>query len=705
MINQIQLMGLVRPYRTLLTAIIFAMIQHNANPHEIGARGSHILQWHTDNISRVVSFTPYGMAGEVVDIEGKQCLQGYQFYFDVLDNLAFDIDEPVELSLEFDLATSAKQIRLDYDMNGGSNAPVLFELPDQNGDRFHVERVLLNRARFAERIDFGTDIRISTHVSSDFPPRENRPTTTICGVELTRSFSTLRPDNYGWINVTIRDEIGETTPARLAFYDGSNRMPLPGLSALFVEDFSDRSRTILLPVGTVNWPSDNRYAFYSDGHYRTRLPTGDYNLLVTKGIEYRFIEQRIRIESGATLDLNIDLERWINMPSEGWISGDVHVHIPRRDLSDNHSLWLQAKAEDLHVLNSLEMGNIAATHFPQSYWGNDGRYGDNMRVVVAGQEDPRTAVRGHTVHLNLIEPVRDSNRYLLYHEVFEKVAEQGGISGYAHLNRLGARVGMAIDVPYGGVKFIEVLQRGRLGTDVWFEFLNLGYKIAPAAGSDTPYGARIGDVRNYVRMDDEQSPEGWFEGLSAAHTFVTNGPILSLELNGFQMGDEVRLASGDSIVVNASASINPDIDRLDRIQLIEQGEVINETVSDAGSEVLELSHTLIAENGTWFVVQAFGKTQRTGDGSVAAASAPIYVSVDGQRTWRQDEVEALAEKMKTEMDQLANLSLESVGNLDEWFETRASWTANWSQQRELIQRRILETRAMYDELILLSSEQ
>ena len=705
MINRIQLMGLVRPYRTLLTAIIFAMIQHNANPHEIGARGSHILQWHTDNISRVVSFTPYGMAGEVVDIEGKQCLQGYQFYFDVLDNLAFDIDEQVELSLEFDLATSAKQIRLDYDMNGGSNAPVLFELPDQNGDRFHVERVLLNRARFAERIDFGTDIRISTHVSSDFPPRENRPTTTICGVELTRSFSTLRPDNYGWINLTIRDENGETTPARLAFYDGSNRMPLPGLSALFVEDFSDRSRTILLPVGTVNWPSDNRYAFYSDGHYRTRLPTGDYNLLVTKGIEYRFIEQRIRIERGATLDLNIDLERWINMPSEGWISGDVHVHIPRRDLSDNHSLWLQAKAEDLHVLNSLEMGNISATHFPQSYWGNDGRYGDNMRVVVAGQEDPRTAVRGHTVHLNLIEPVRDSNRYLLYHEVFEKVAEQGGISGYAHLNRLGARVGMAIDVPYGGVKFIEVLQRGRLGTDVWFEFLNLGYKIAPAAGSDTPYGARIGDVRNYVRMDDEQSPEGWFEGLSAAHTFVTNGPILSLELNGFQMGDEVRLASGDSIVVNASASINPDIDRLDRIQLIEQGEVINETVSDAGSEALELSHTLIAENGTWFVVQAFGKIQRTGDGSVAAASAPIYVSVDGQRTWRQDEVEALAEKMKTEMDQLANLSLESVGNLDEWFETRASWTANWSQQRELIQRRILETRAMYDELILLSAEQ
>ena len=193
--------------------------------------------------------------------------------------------------------------------------------------------------------------------------------------------------------------------------------------------------------------------------------------------------------------------------------------------------------------------------------------------------------------------------------------------------------------------------------------------------------------------------------MSAAHTFVTNGPILSLELNGFQMGDEVSVSSGDSIAVNATASINPDIDRLDRIQLIEQGEVISETISDAGSDVLELSHSLIAEHGTWFVVLAYGKTQRSGDGSVAAASAPIYVSVDGQRTWRQDQVEALAEKMKSEMDRLANLSLESAGNMDEWFETRPSWTANWSQQRELLQHRILEAKAMYDELVHLSEAQ
>ena len=689
--------------RILKAAVPFTLLLHAAHSHEVGARGSHILDWHTNDISRVVSFTPYGVAGEVVDIGGRECLQGYQFFFDVLDNLVFDVDELIELVIEFDLASSAKSLRIDYDMNGGADAPVLFDLPDQNGSQVHIERIPLERARFAGRGDFGTDFRISARSTGEVQPRQDLPVTTICDVRISRSFSTNHFDTYGWISLKVRDENGEYTPARLAIYDEYNRMHMPNYSALPVENFSDLTRTILLPVGTVNWPSDNRYAFYSDGHYRTRLPTGDYELVLTKGIEYRFVERDFHIEEGATLDMTIDLDRWIDMPSRGWISGDVHVHIPRREVADNHALWLQAHAEDLYVLNSLEMGNIAATHFPQSDWEDDGRYGEGMRVLVAGQEDPRTAVRGHTVHLNLAGVVREPGRYLLYHEVFERVAEQGGISGYAHLNRLGARVGMALDVPFGRGKFIEVLQRGRLGTDVWFEFLNLGFKIAPAAGSDTPYGARIGDVRNYVRVGDAQSVDSWFAGLSDAHTFVTNGPILAFELNGFDMGEEVSVSSGDEVIVTASAFINPDIDQLDRIQLIEQGEVISETVSDSGSDVLELSHAQLAEHGTWFVVRALGKNQRIGDGSVAAVSAPIYVSVDGQKTWRRDQVEVLAEKMKSEMDSLANLSLASAGNMDEWFETRSAWTAEWSLQRDLLQPRILEAKAKYDELIHLAA--
>ena len=51
-------------------------------------------------------------------------------------------------------------------------APVFIDLPKQAGDRFHVERILLERARFSGRGDFGTDFRISSYTDgADLPSR------------------------------------------------------------------------------------------------------------------------------------------------------------------------------------------------------------------------------------------------------------------------------------------------------------------------------------------------------------------------------------------------------------------------------------------------------------------------------------------------------------------------------------------------------
>jgi hypothetical protein len=386
------------------------------------------------------------------------------------------------------------------------------------------------------------------------------------------------------------------------------------------------------------------------------------------------------------------------MPARGWRSGDVHTHFPRRDAAENRALSLQAKAEDLHLTNTLRMGNIAATYFPQSFWGPGGRYGSEGYFLVAGQEDPRTAVRGHTVHLDLTGAVRNPDRYLLYHEVIAAVRQQGGVSGYAHLDRLGSRVGMALDVPSGNVKFIEVLQRGELTTDVWFDFLNLGYRIAPAAGSDAPYGARIGDVRSYVKMQQRSGPQDWFAGLARGATFATNGPIIEFELNGAGMGEEVPCAQGAPLRLKARVSINPDVDSLDRIEFVEQGTVVKQVQAEGDASAIEISLATTATAGTWFVVQAYGKTQKTGVGSVAAVSAPIYVSVAGSRTWKRDQVAALAQKMKKEIDDLAARSLAASGRLDEWFETEGPWTRNWANEQRQLQQQMARAKRSYDEL-------
>ena len=669
------------------------------NAVEIDARGSQVLGWQTQAIARVVSFTPYGPAGVVTEVAGRKCVSGYQFHFDVLDNLGFDIDEPVELAVMFDLQTSARQFRIDYDGNGGAPATRTIDLPANGAERFHVERIQLPRARFAGRLDFATDFRIAAHAAGADRPGSIKPATTICDVSVARTFATPQASGFGWLNLDTLDERGQRTPVRMSIVDASGRMPLPESSALEVKDFSNRSRTVLLPGGTVNWPLPNRWAYYVDGRYRMRLPSGAYTLVATKGIEYRYVRKQFKVVDDATTDLSVQLERWTDMPARGWHSGDVHTHFPRRDQSENRELWLQAGAEDLHVANTLRMGNIAATYFPQSFWGEGGRYGKDGYFLVAGQEDPRTAVRGHTVHLDLAGAVRNTDRYLSYHEVFAGVHRQGGISGYAHLDRLGARVGMALDVPFGNVKFIEVLQRGEFTTDVWFEFLNLGYKIAPAAGSDAPYGARIGDVRSFVKSQARAGPQDWFAGLARGATFATNGPIIELELNGVGVGEEVACAPGTPLRLNARVSINPDIDSLDRVELIEQGKVVKQVKADGNATRLDLSHAVTAKAGTWFVVQAFGRTQKQGVGSVAAISAPIYVSVGGGRTWKRGQVAALAQQMKSEIDDLAHRTLEASGRLDEWFETEGPWTRNWRSEQRQLQQHMALAKSRYDELI------
>ena len=98
----------------------FCLSNEYVHSHEADARGSRVLGWQTKDVARVVSFTPYGSPATVTELAGQTCITGYQFYFDVLDNLAFDIDETVELSIRFDLETSVDRYRLDYDKSGGS---------------------------------------------------------------------------------------------------------------------------------------------------------------------------------------------------------------------------------------------------------------------------------------------------------------------------------------------------------------------------------------------------------------------------------------------------------------------------------------------------------------------------------------------------------------------------------------------------------
>jgi hypothetical protein len=320
-------------------------------------------------------------------------------------------------------------------------------------------------------------------------------------------------------------------------------------------------------------------------------------------------------------------------------------------------------------------------------------------ALVSGQEDPRTVMRGHTIHWNITEPTHSQEVFFQYHHAFERSRAQGGMTGYAHHGQLfNGRRGLALDVPFGLVDFIEVLQGGRLNTEIWYSFLNLGYKIMPVGGADFPYfGPTLPGVeRTYVKVDGPFSVDGWFAGAKQGHVYVTNGPFLEFTVNGRQMGEEIRVPRGTRLDVSAMAQLNPDVDRLDRIELVRLGDVAAQAPANRRDRV-ELKQTITADRSMWLAVRAYGSRQQP-QFTTIAHSAPIYVVVDDEPTWKREAVESLVALQRTQLDQLKTLPIERDRDDESW-ETGETLVEQWKRQLPILTPRIEQADARYQALL------
>lgn len=696
-----------KTYVTTFICLSLSAISSGADAHGIPNMGDHPVDWHTDQIVRTMTFSGDREIGRVVTLDGKKCLEGRIFSFDVDDQYAFDIDEPVQVEVEFYQHRETVAPELKYEKNGEAEETLRGEVTGyKGGPRAQKVTFPLERARFANRGLLLTDFSIGLG-------RGGKEKITICNISLKRSYATIVAKDFGDITLEVRDEKGKAVPARVGIYDKTGRLPLPSEDAIAVKRFDEMVRVVNISPSNPNlipWPVRNRSGFYVNGSYQAKLPVGEYEIVVAKGPEYRVARQKFSVQTHGRQTLKINLKRWDNLPDKGWYSGDNHVHYIRHDKNDDPSLLLFTQAEDVHVANILQMGNIATAAWPQYGWQSVTAMTDDTYSFVPGQEDPRTSRRGHTISLRLKEPIRDPQHYLLFHEVFQKARAQGGVTGYAHVVGGGAgnaRAGLALDVPFGLVDFVEVVQFGYAGSSLWFDLLNLGYKLAPSAGTDYMSDFTLpGAERSYVHVPKPFSLQGWFDAFKRGDTFATNGPMLEFTVNGQSMGSELRLKSGDRLIIDAVASINPDIDSLRSVDLIEQGEVIKTvTAKDAGATRLRLHHEVTAKQGTWFVVRARGMVPHKADptseweanqGSAKIAlSGAIYVYVDGKGFWKPSEVPSIVQRQK---DAVAKLMTPETGDLEETG-TRETAVALWDLQKDLLKQRIDEVTPIYDGLV------
>ncbi|MDA0349146.1 MAG: CehA/McbA family metallohydrolase [Verrucomicrobia bacterium] len=454
------------------------------------------------------------------------------------------------------------------------------------------------------------------------------------------------------ITVRILDENGETTPARA-----------------WVESKGQRLFEPFAPITVTPYARDR--SFSCDGVFTMDLPEGEAVVHVEKGKEYIPVDLSILLGSGENLEKTVQLSKWIDMPSEGWFSADLHVHLGQDDprilqqlaLADDvhlipaFSFWLRGRGETWesswpdasytlpievdrnHIVtrNNIEIERIDRNAIPGGTIGATFLYNLNLPVTaeVNGEHFPTDAALSRSAQSHSPDVVLDSDKPSWAETVIG--AALGALDTiqvcHNHYHRDST-------IP-GGWGMIGALTSGESNEAVgdglfhrtnglYYRFLNCGFRLGVSGGSAIgvmPVAA--GQHRVYAKIDGRMTAAKFWEALKSGRSFATSGPMLSLTADGQGLGTTVTRSSANTRSIKLLATVR-SIESLESLQIVHNGLVVAslDLLGKNAAPVLieELNSELLPQRSGWVIARAFF---RAPDGLLRQAhTSPIYISVD-----------------------------------------------------------------------------
>lgn len=486
-----------------------------------------------------------------------------------------------------------------------------------------------------------------------------------------------RAETWGSLSVTIIDhDTGKPTPARCYLTDPTN------------QSWS--------PVGAINYVKPPERNFITTGEFKIALPPRVYRLVVERGPEYRATSREIQIRSGESREEKVELQRWISMSERSWYSADVHNH---RDLADMDQLLL---AEDLNIAPTLTEWVWEDAHISRAPRAAPGagaiRVVDETHVYsIADTEIERLREGPGAVDLvGLTAPI-SFNGYRLFppSNVYtksahtlggwvdaEKITWRDGAALVAlgqvdfagivhnHFNRHGVETETAPwgMIPKGKPEYETPLGMALWTMDVYYKFLNCGFKLPVSAGSASGVKpAPLGFNRVYVHMTEKFGYQPWFRALKSGRSFGTNGPMLFLTVNRKEPGETIVVPAGAG---KASRTLKVHVEvstagELDKVEIVWKGQVVKSVAATGAGSALAADAEVEASETGWIAARAFEKSSPS---IRFAQTSPVYVQVGNSRgvvaedvkfflDWLDREIEYYKQQpgFKTESDRQAML--------------------------------------------------
>ena len=393
----------------------------------------------------------------------------------------------------------------------------------------------------------------------------------------------------------------------------------------------------------------DRHYFHMSGEADVEVPAGRTTIEAVRGWEYSPAAIDVEVPAGGVRAVALELRRLIDLPARGWYSGDTHAHDLHQGFGLSHEAFFQQLiAEDLHVTNALihmdgtrlmgRWADLTGRPHPLSTPTHILQYGQEFRgglghVGMIGIREfilPFVAGQGNTAYA---QPT-------LEHSYFERTRAQGGLAGFMHpylrepaRPEDAASTLIALDVALGLGDFYDI---GALYSDelasarFYYRLLNAGFRLPATGGtdnfSDVWRDPPVGSARTYARVDGTLTFASWLEAVKRGRTFMSTGPLVLLDVEGREPGDEIADASAALHVRAEALSIGP----LDSLQIVVNGRVV-ENVSAVDSSHVVFDGPIEMPQGGWIAARVLGPaSEYFGDDYAFAHTGPVYVLRNGR---------------------------------------------------------------------------
>ena len=295
-------------------------------------------------------------------------------------------------------------------------------------------------------------------------------------------------------------------------------------------------------------------------------------------------------ENGLATPIEFRLTRWIDAASQGWYSGDHHVHAA--GCSHYESPTEGVRPEDMmrHVLGeALSIGAVlnwgpSYYHQRQYFEARDNHLSTASTLLrydleVSGFPSSHC---GHLVLLRLRDQDYPETRQIEDWPswdlpILKWAKAQGAVAGFAHSGRglqvksrdlpnyeippfdgIGANE-FIVDVTHDAVDFISACDTQFVHElNIWYHTLNCGYRTRISGETDFPCMSdqRVGAGRSYVQIAGALSYDAWCEGIRSGRSYVSDGHshVMNLTANGVPLGvgaSELALAAPSRVTLSA----------------------------------------------------------------------------------------------------------------------------------------------------------